>query len=103
MKQDDHKDVYRVAFDSAQNELNEIVASFEQLRARKESVEKLVAVLKPIVDAEMQGSGANQPFDQASEPAAASDDANNSTADPFQRRIDHVLGIANAGKYSQRF
>ncbi len=99
MEQDDHQDVYRVAYDSAQSELNEIVVSFEQLRVRKESVENLVAVLQPMVDAETKGTSMNQPSGESS---GGNQDAKNSSADPFQRRIDNVLGIGSAGKYNQR-
>lgn len=43
------QEVYRVAYDEAYSELNEIIARFEQLRLRKDRVEKLVEALKPLV------------------------------------------------------
>ncbi len=42
-------EVYRVAYDEASAELTEILAKFEQLRLRKERVEKVVDALKPLV------------------------------------------------------
>jgi hypothetical protein len=45
-------DVYRVAFDSANHELNDILGAFEDLRARKERIEKVVTALKPLLGAE---------------------------------------------------
>lgn len=50
------QDVYRVAFDQANAELNEILSKFEQLRARKERIEKVVDVLKPLVGSELQSA-----------------------------------------------
>lgn len=42
-------EVYRVAYDEASAELSEILTKFEQLRLRKERVEKVVDALKPLV------------------------------------------------------
>ena len=50
------QDVYRVAYDQANAELGEILSKFEQLRARKERIEKVVDVLKPLVGSEMPSS-----------------------------------------------
>ncbi|HEU5350438.1 MAG TPA: hypothetical protein VFU55_02505 [Terracidiphilus sp.] len=52
------QDVYRVAYDQANAELGEILSKFEQLRARKERIEKVVDVLKPLVGSEMQSAPA---------------------------------------------
>ncbi len=41
--------VYRVAFDEASAELSEILNRFEQLRSRKDRVEKVVEALKPLL------------------------------------------------------
>ncbi len=54
MKPEVNDNVYRVAFESAKTELGEISATFEQLRLRKERIEKLVTVLKPLVGVEEQ-------------------------------------------------
>ncbi|MGB6974984.1 MAG: hypothetical protein WBD67_09915 [Terracidiphilus sp.] len=50
------QDVYRVAYDQANAELSEILGKFEQLRARKDRIEKVVDVLKPLVGSEMQSA-----------------------------------------------
>ena len=42
------QDVYRAAFDEANAELSEIVNKFEQLRQRKDRIEKVVEMLKPM-------------------------------------------------------
>jgi hypothetical protein len=46
------QEVYRVAFDEANAELSEILGKFEQLRIRKDRVEKVVEALKPLVASE---------------------------------------------------
>jgi hypothetical protein len=43
------QEVYRVAYDEASAELSEILAKFEQLRVRKDRIEKVVDALKPLV------------------------------------------------------
>lgn len=43
------QDVYRVAYDEAITELSEILNKFEQLRLRKERIEKAMDVLKPLL------------------------------------------------------
>jgi hypothetical protein len=49
-----NKEVYRFAFDEANTELSQIVGEFEQLRQRKERVEKVVEALKPLAGADAQ-------------------------------------------------
>ncbi len=49
-----NKEVYRFAFDEANAELSQIVGEFEQLRQRKERVEKVVEALKPLAGVELQ-------------------------------------------------
>jgi hypothetical protein len=46
------QEVYRVAYDEANAELSEILGKFEQLRLRKDRVEKVVEALKPLVASE---------------------------------------------------
>ncbi|HLY40551.1 MAG TPA: hypothetical protein VKR52_05020 [Terracidiphilus sp.] len=41
------QEVYRFAFEEANSELKEIVGEFEQLRLRKERIEKVLEALKP--------------------------------------------------------
>lgn len=98
MKPNGNGDVYRVAFDSANSELNQILVSFEELKARKERIEKVVSALKPLLGATEESS--------AYDPASSSADSgqpeeiptyqyqatNGSSVDPFQQRIDQVLG-----------
>jgi hypothetical protein len=114
MKQDEHVDVYRAAFESASSELAEILGEFERLLSRKDQVEKLVKVLKPLVSVDEQVAVAESnpdtitPEGQAAEtPMASSEETMERGPDPFQRRIDHVLGIGagirDVRKYSRQF
>ena len=111
MKQDVNDNVYRVAFESAKTELGEISATFEQLRLRKERIEKLVTVLKPLVGVEEQVGPLVQNTNEHSEEVKTATDGGSSEEsllpDPFQRRIDHVLGIGagvrDITKYSRQF
>jgi hypothetical protein len=114
-------EVYRVAYDEAHAELNEILGKFEQLRIRKERVEKLVEALKPLLSssdpqsrsmerapvvAERQSVGAELPA--APEPVVV---AVNSipypvqqaveAGDPFSRR--HESAARDVREYSRLF
>jgi len=74
MKSQVHGEIYRVAFEAAQAELAEITAEFERLRVRKEHVERLVIVLKPIVgEVETPAPAATkeEPPEQSGETATA--------------------------------
>lgn len=42
------QEVYRFAFDEANAELTQILGEFEQLRLRKDRIEKVVEALKPL-------------------------------------------------------
>ena len=46
------QEVYRFAFDEANTELSQILGEFEQLRARKDRIEKVVEALKPLAGTE---------------------------------------------------
>lgn len=46
------QEVYRFAFDEANTELSQILGEFEQLRARKDRIEKVVEALKPLAGIE---------------------------------------------------
>ena len=108
-------EIYRVAFESAKSEVIEISAEFEKLRTRKEMIEKLVAVLKPIIgegesvaDQEPAEDPARRPAEPLGEVSTeARGEPQGMIADPFQRRIDHVLGIGagirDVRKYSRQF
>jgi hypothetical protein len=107
MKSEVHEDVYRLAFESATSELIEISAAFEELRVRKDRIERLVEVLKPLVEVEEQPAvSAEQAVELPAHPDA-NDDPEPVLSDPFQRRIDHVLGIGagirDVRKYSRQF
>ena len=101
MKPQGNLEIYRVAYESASAELIEISEMFDKLRARVAQVEKVVAALKPLVAEE-----GNAPVESAvretapalaeAKPEAQADkDAESSKtgSDPFQHRINHVLGI----------
>jgi hypothetical protein len=53
----DEKSVYQFAYDEAASELRQILKSFERLRAHKEKIENLIAVLQPEVAASTQLQG----------------------------------------------
>jgi hypothetical protein len=114
MKLESRIEVYRVAFESAKSELIEISAEFDKLRLRKELMEKLVTVLMPLIGEELAVNQESQedPTPQKTEVAAEISNEPHSgpeglVADPFQRRIDHVLGIGagirDVRKYSRQF
>ena len=99
MKPNGNGDVYRVAFDSANSELNQILVSFEELKARKERIEKVVSALKPLLGATEESSAAYDPASSSPDsgqpeeiPTYQYQATNGSSVDPFQQRIDQVLG-----------
>ena len=119
--------VYRVAFDEASSELSEILSRFEQLRLRKERVEKLVEALKPLVvttDVQAHATGLAErtappvekpiaaveppavPAPAASAPFPVPQTADEAT-DPFSRRVENVMGMSSAARdvreYSRLF
>lgn len=109
MKPNANGDVYRVAFDSANSELNQILISFEELRARKERIEKVVMALKPLLGAESAVSA--DPADSSHESSQQGEEVptyqyqttNGASQDPFQQRIDQVLGQGAGSKDPRRF
>ena len=114
MKPQGNVEIYRVAFDAAHSELSEISLEFERLRLRKEHIEKLVLVLQPLTaegeeTAEGGSVAAAVPHSESAgeTPTGAKSGPEAFTADPFQRRIDHVLGIGggirDVRKYSRQF
>lgn len=54
------EEVYRFAFDEANSELAQIVGEFEQLRMRKDRIEKVVEALKPLAGNELQAAPAER-------------------------------------------
>jgi len=112
MKPQGNVEIYRVAFDAANSELMEISAEFERLRIRKEHIEKLVLVLQPLIaegeeGAESGSAAKTAPQGEGESAAGVQSGQETFTADPFQRRIDHVLGIGggirDVRKYSRQF
>ncbi|MGA8727891.1 MAG: hypothetical protein WB608_04010 [Terracidiphilus sp.] len=117
------QEVYRVAFDEAKAELAELLGRFEQLRQRKDRIEKVVEALKPIMGAEGQGAtldraatiperqatyAAPEPSQPASEPVAqAAQEGSGESNDPFQRRVDNAVGLGSGARdireYSRLF
>lgn len=106
-------EVYRVAFDSANTELKDILVAFEDLRARKERIEKVVLALKPLLGAEeaAAAAAAMQSASDAANQATQSEDVptyqyqgtNGSSADPFARRLDSALGHGMGRKLNRQF
>lgn len=74
------QEVYRFAYEEASSELTEIVGEFEQLRLRKERIEKVMEALKPFAGPDVQGAAVDQQgteassysFQQSSSPTAYS-------------------------------
>lgn len=71
MSQDMFEAAYRNAFETANAELNEIVSQFDQLRMRKERIEKMVEVLKPLLLEEAQSAAQASPAPAVEQQAAA--------------------------------
>lgn len=119
------QEVYRVAYDEASAELSEILAKFEQLRLRKDRIEKVVEALKPLISSvDLTASAAEKtvaPVERqsiATEPASASSaiptpmpypvqQPTEDASDPFARRVDSGVGVSSAAKdvreYSRLF
>jgi hypothetical protein len=105
------QETYRFAYDEANAELQEIVAQFEQLEARKDQIEHVVEALKALIaeapSTETTSADAEQaPFlvqnvaetteaapESFPEPAFEPEPvyAAEQSSDPFQRRIDNAL------------
>jgi len=107
-------EVYRVAFDSANSELNEILGAFEDLRARKDRIEKVVMALKPLLGAEEAAAAAaavQTASDAANEATQSSEEvptyqyqgSNGTSSDPFARRLDNALGHGVGRKFNRQF
>jgi hypothetical protein len=108
-------EVYRVAFSSANAELNDILGAFEELRARKDRIEKVVMALKPLLGAEEAAAATaavQSASDAANEAAQALEEvpafqfqaaSNGASSDPFARRLDSALGHGVGRKLSRQF
>ena len=89
--------VYRAASDAAHVELNNILHELDQLRLRREQIQKVAESLRPLVESAQQyipadsfAIPANVEPEQAHEPVAASD----GPFDPIRRKINFALGNA---------
>ena len=111
------QEVYRVAYDEANAELSEILGRFEQLRLRKDRVEKVVEALKPLV-ANEAASLATEQKKESVEPHAASEPAQSTPSpipypvqppsmapsDPFARRESSSSNSSkDVSEYSRLF
>lgn len=116
-------EAYRVAFDEANSELKEFVLKFEQLRFRKEQIERLVDSLRPLMGqsspvAVMEPTAPQADLSQFVEPQAAAPvqpeppvaeavSVPEEAADPFQRRGDAPVSVGSTSKdlrdYSRLF
>ncbi|MDR3742053.1 MAG: hypothetical protein P4L40_23780 [Terracidiphilus sp.] len=115
------QDTYRFAYEEANAELREILEQFDQLRLRKAQMEQVVEALRPLLSdapaiaiaAELQPEE-SAPFlvpqmEQAveePEPAPAVEaltevEMADTSADPFQRRIDNALRQGFGGRDSR--
>lgn len=106
-------EVYRVAFDSANSELKEIVGAFEELRARKERIEKVVMALKPLLGAEEAAAAAaamQSASDAADQASMALEEVpsyqyqgtnSSSSSDPFASRLNSALGHGVGRKFTR--
>jgi len=120
------QEVYRVAYDEASAELSEILGRFEQLRLRKDRVEKVVDALKPLVMAVEAAAAAERnliperqalPVEvparvpaepvQAAAPSSIPYPVQQPTSDPFSRRMETAVGQSGTAKdvseYSRLF
>lgn len=109
-----HDNSYRAAFLTASAELNEVFREVEQLRIRKDRVEKVMEALKPLLESNARDyerdlvavpfapepAQAAVEYEAPSQPAAAAPVAPRNeapvSADPIQRRINSILGLAVA-------
>ena len=102
-----HDNPYRAAFNTANAELNDVYRDFEQLRIRKERVEKVIDALKPLIGGQNTAwespaaPVSSEPAQYFAEPQAAAAPAParqeaSASVDTIQRRIDSILGLAVA-------
>lgn len=124
------QEVYRVALDEASAELSEILTRFDQLRVRKDRIEKVVEALKPLVQAAEEAAAAVEhnstvaerltavpepvahPVPVEATPASSQvpypvQQAVEEANDPFSRRPENPLGLGSSARdvreYSRLF
>lgn len=116
MKVEGHQEIYRVAHDAATSELIQITAEFERLLLRREQLEKLLSALKPVIGEDEQAKAVPEsaPAQSAPQLVTAKPEMSSeakpepaAVTDPFQRRVDHVLGIGagirDVRQYTRQF
>ena len=116
MNQQEHAGPYRAAIEAAMDELDHICQGLERLKNRQYQFEKVVEVLKPLIGSgEQTVAKDRRPISDSIEAAPEAMYAHESTlepaetelpqlvpqkmsesADPVQRRIDSILGLAFA-------
>ena len=109
------EEIYRVAYDEARSELSDILTKFEQLRIRKDKVEKVVEALKPLlsgidvpvhanVSERTSAPTERQPVAVAGSPIPYPVQQAVESSDPFARRYDSAATTARDVKeYSRLF
>ncbi len=116
MNQQEHDGAYRAAIEAAMDELNFICQELERLRNRQYQFEAVAKVLKPLIGSGEQSviedrRRVSYSMEAATEPGNADESTLQSaeiglpqfvsqkkseSADPFQRQIDSILGLALA-------
>jgi len=98
---------YQSAFEEANAELKDILGQFEQLRSRKEKVEKAVEVLKTLVGIEGQAeeshAGAQPSSYSFQQVPAPLPELPEGEADPFKRRAKNGIAASMFGQGRQGF
>jgi hypothetical protein len=122
------QEVYRVAYEEASAEMSELLARFEQLRLRKDRMEKVIEALKPLVLSDnTQAPAVERNATPVERPVAVSEpqptaypappapspipipvqQAVEEANDPFSRRVESAIGAGSGGKdvreYSRLF
>jgi hypothetical protein len=89
------QEVYRVAFDEASAELSEILSKFEQLKLRKDRMEKVVEALKPLVAAEAPAYSSERPSHVAEQVSHAAPEPVQPTPSPIPYPVQPPASQAN--------
>jgi hypothetical protein len=123
------QEVYRVAYDEASAELSELLARYEQLRLRKDRMEKVIEALKPLVLDNTQVPASERSATLLERPVAVNEpqptaypapappapspipipvqQAVEEANDPFSRRVESAIGAGSGSKdvreYSRLF
>ncbi len=115
------QEVYRVAYDEASAELSEILGKYEQIRLRKDRVEKVIEALKPLVAelaaAERSAAPERKPLPievqvhapaepvQSNAPSPIPYPVQQAPSDPFARRMEIGQGSSakDVSEYSRLF